>query len=117
MFVVITFFVLTFLVIFGVRTTRIETVRQMARENAKPGTSSVDVTRFLDAHHLEHTDLMHPALMNLYGHRYDNEWIIVSARNHTWRSAFQSERLELVFVFDENHRLVSFDLFPVYTGL
>lgn len=108
---------LLYLAIFGLRTERIETLRRTVSENVKVGSSSEDVAHFLDADHLEHTNLVRPALMNLYGHKYDNELIIVSSKNHAWQSLLQSERFEIVFVFDDNHKLNRFDLFPVYTGL
>lgn|SRR5690348_1124401 len=111
------FLALVCLAIFGIRTTRIQTLQRMVNQDAKIGAPASDVISFLDSRHLEHTALFRPALMNLYGHTYDNESIIVSSKNHTWQSLFQSERLEVVFVFDRDQNLIRFDLFPVYTGL
>jgi len=111
------FLALACLAIFGIRTTRIQTLQRAVSQNAKIGVPASDVISFLDSRHLEHTALFHPALMNIYGHKYDNESIIVSSKSHAWQSLFQSERLEVVFVFDQDQNLIRFDLFPVYTGL
>lgn len=105
------------LAIFGVRTTRVDTLRRIVGENATLGASPAEVIRFLDSRHFERTELIHPTQMNLYGHIYDGESVIVSSKSHTWQSVFQTERVEIVFVFDNNQKLTRFDLFPVYTGL
>ena len=55
------------LAIFGIRTTRIQTLQRMVNQDAKIGAPASDVISFLDSHHLEHTALFRPALMNLYG--------------------------------------------------
>jgi hypothetical protein len=102
---------------FGVRTTRIETIRSNVNQNLALGASPEDVIRFLDSRHLDHSELAAPEVMKAGGHRYDHIPVVGAIQRNTWRSLLQREDVQLIFVFDDDHKLKRIDIFPVYTGL
>ena len=109
--------VLGYFAIFGVRTTRVETVRRKVNQRLAVGASLNDVVRSLDAMHIEHSELERPQMMLMAGHRYDNALVVVAIRRNTWRSLLQREDIYIIFVFDESQRLMRIDIFPIGTGL
>lgn len=109
--------ILISLAFFGVRRTRVGTVQGLVSQNVKTGESSRQVISFLDAQHLEHSELMKPQFMSLGGREYGNRNVIVAIKRNTWVSILQEESVQLVFVFDDNDQLVGFDVSTVYTGL
>jgi hypothetical protein len=48
---------------------------------------------------------------------YGDAPMIGAIKRRTWRSLLMYESIQIVFVFDDNNRLVKFDLHPAYTGL
>ena len=103
---------LAFLAFFGIRRTRIEALQSLVSQNLKNGASSGEVMSFLDVQHLEHTRLSKPEFTQLGG----NQSVIAAIKRNTWIGLPQKESIHLVFVFNESHELVRFDLYPVYTG-
>ncbi len=81
------------------------------------GASPDDVIRFLDSEHFAHSTLMRPEVMYMNAHHYEGMLLVWAAKKGTWRSPLQREDIEIIFVFDENRKLVRTDIFPVYTGL
>jgi len=108
---------LSFFAFCGVRTTRIETIRTEANQSLATGAEFDKVAHFPDAKHLEHSELIRPEAMFMHGRSYDNDWVVIAVRRGTWRSMIQREDVQLIFVFDEGHKLKRTDIFPVYTGL
>ena len=101
----------------GIRTTRIETIRTEANQSLAAGASFDEVAHFLDAKRFEHSELIRPEVMFMHSKSYDNDWVVIAVRRGTWRSMLQREDVQLIFVFDEGHKLKRTDIFPVYTGL
>jgi hypothetical protein len=108
--------VLGYLAVFGVRTTRVETIRRQVNQSVAIGASLSDVARSLDAMHIEHSELERPQMMLMGGHRYDNILVMMAILRNTWRSLLFREDVELIFVFDEARRLNRIDIFPILTG-
>jgi len=102
---------------FGLRTTRLVTMQKLVERNVKLGASPEDVIRFLDSQRLEHSDLIKPDFMTLGGRSYGNQNVIVAIKRHTVRALVWGEAIQLIFVFDENRRLVRSDVFPRYTAI
>ena len=105
------------LAVFGFRTTRVETIRRQVNERVPVGASPDDVLRFLDGEHLDHSELRRPEVMYVGGRYYDGTLLVWASKRGTWRSLLQREDVEVIFVFDESHKLARIDVFPVYTGL
>lgn len=101
----------------GLRTTRIETLRRRVNQQVAIGASPDDVMRFLDGEHLDHSELTRPQIMLMGGRHYDGVLLVGAIKRGTWQSLLQREDIEMIFVFDENHKLVRTDIFPKYTGL
>lgn len=108
---------LVYWALFGIRRTGVGTVQRLVYQNVKKGESSEELIRFLDAQHLEHSELTRPSFMSLWGRDYSNQNVVVAIRRNTWTSMLQTESVQLVFVFDDKNRLIKSDVFPVYTGL
>jgi tetratricopeptide (TPR) repeat protein len=104
---------LAFLAFFGIRRTGIEALQSRVSQNLKNGASSGQVMSFLDVQQLEHTRLIKAEFTQLGG----NQNVIEAIKRNTWIGLLQKESIRLVFVFNESHELVRFDLYPVYTGL
>ena len=103
--------------IYGVRTTRPEKLRTLVGSNIKIGSSPEEVVSFLDAQHLEHSEMHRTSDYSHLREIYGDAPMIGAIKRRTWRSLLMYESIQIVFVFDENNRLVKFDLRPVYTGL
>ncbi len=108
--------VLVYLAVFGVRTTRVETIRRQVHQSVAVGASFNDVARSLDGMHIEHSELERPRMMSMGGHRYDDVLVVMAIQRNTWRSLLFREDVELIFVFDETHKLNRIDIFPIWTG-
>jgi hypothetical protein len=108
---------LGYIAFFGIRTTQIETLRSTISQNLKQGASSAQVRSFLDAQHLDPSNLMKPEVMSYGGHDFSNQNVVVAVKRNTWLSLLQSEAIYLVFVFNDRDELVRWDVFPIYTGL
>lgn len=52
--------------------------------------------------------------MSMHGHDYANRSLIVAVKRYSARALLWKEMIYLVFVFDENHKLARYDVFPVY---
>jgi len=104
---------LAFLAFFGIRRTGIEALQSLVSQNLKNDASSGQVMSFLDVQHIEHTRLSKPEFTQLGG----NQNVIEAIKRNTWIGLPQKESIHIVFVFNESHELVRFDLYPVYTGL
>jgi len=102
---------------FGIRTTRIETLRTIVSQNLKQGSSSTQVRGFLDAQRLNPSPLIKPEFMGYGRYTYDKQNVIVAVKRNTWVSLLQHEAIYLVFVFNDKDELVRWDVFPIYTGL
>ena len=111
--------VLTFayFAVFGLRTTRHESLRLQIAQNIKVGCSTGDVTRFLDSQHLEHSSLMRLSEFETLRRTYGNAPLILARKRHTWQAWWGYEAIQIIFVFDEGNRLLRFDLRPEYTAL
>jgi hypothetical protein len=90
--------VLGYFAVFGVRTTRVETIRRQINQSVAVGASLDEVARSLDAMHFEHSELERPQMMSMGGHRYDNALVVMAIRRNTWRSLLQREDIH-TFLF------------------
>ena len=103
---------------FGIRTTRIETLESTISQNLKQGTSSAKVRSFLDAQHLDPSNLMKPQIMSYgRGRDYSNQNVVVAVKRNTRLALLYGESIYLVFVFNDKDELIRWDVFPIYTGL
>jgi hypothetical protein len=69
---------------FGIRTTRIETLESIISQNLKQGTSSAKVRSFLDAQHLDPSNLIKPQIMSYgRGRDYSNQNVVVAVKRNT----------------------------------
>ena len=103
---------------FGVRTTRIESLRSETAHGVSGRMSSAQVRSFLDSQHLDPSELTRPEVM-VYGrgHDFSKQNVVVAVKRNTWRSLLSSEAIYLVFVFDDQDHLQRWEIFPIYTGL
>jgi hypothetical protein len=103
---------------FGIRTTRVETLESTVSQNLKQGTSSAKVRSFLDAQHLDPSNLIKPRIMS-YGHGrdYSNQNVVVAVKRNTRLALLYGESIYLVFVFNDKDELMRWDVFPIYDGL
>jgi hypothetical protein len=106
-----------YFVIFGFRTTGVGSLKRVTSQNIQLGATPETVIRFLQAEHLEPSQLFRPELMSMHGHVYSGQSIVIGMKRNSARALLWSERIYLVFMFDENHNLVKYDVFPVYMSL
>jgi hypothetical protein len=104
-------------IVFGLRTTRPESLRRQIAQSIKVGCSTDDVIRFLDSQHLEHSSLLRLTEFETLRLTYGGAPLILARKRHTWQGWWESESIKIVFVFDKNNRLLRFDLRPEYTAL
>jgi hypothetical protein len=80
--------------------------------------SSAQVRSFLNTQYLDPSELIGPDIM-VYGrgHDFSNQNVVVAVKRNTWRSLLSSEAIYQVFVFDNQDRLLRWEIFPIYTGL
>ena len=103
--------------IFGFRTTRISTLRELVSQNLKSGVSADEVDRFLTDKRIDHSKLMKLEAMTMGGHQYNGQNIIWGAKRGTAKAILWREDIELIFVFSEDRKLVRYDVFPVYNSV
>ena len=110
-------FALAYFATFGIRTTRIGKLQRLISENLQPGDSPDQVAHFLDAQHLDHSQIINQEMITISGHGYGNQNVLIAIKRNTWRSLIQTESMQLVFVFDAHDKLLRADVLTVYTGL
>jgi len=108
------FFLLIYFAIFGIRTTRIGSLRRVLAQNIQMGDSVEKVSLFLDSQGLQHSAVIRPEIMMLHGHDYSNQLVVVAVKRYTARALVWKEWVQIVFVFDEDHKLTRFDVIPHY---
>lgn len=91
-------------------TRRVGALQNLVRQNVKVGDSPDKVIRFLDAQHLERSELMKPEVMNVNRHDYGNQNVIVAIKRHTGSPFSWDESISLVFAFNDQRELVRFEL-------
>lgn len=102
----------------GIRTTRIETLRNAVERNVRIGDSSDVVLRFLDSQHLEHSSVRTAEGMSIAGRKYEkNSIVILAIKPKTAEAAFWIESIQIVFLFNEDNQLISFEVLSVRIGL
>ncbi|HEY6387877.1 MAG TPA: hypothetical protein VIX91_19540 [Candidatus Acidoferrum sp.] len=74
---------LAYFAMFGLRTTRIETIRRKVNERSSIGASLDDVIRFLDSEHLAHSTLMGPEVMYMNRQHYDGMLVVWAGKKGT----------------------------------
>ena len=105
---------LTYFCIFGFRTTRVESIQRLTSQNVHVGATPEAVIRFLGARDLEPSPLFRPEAMSMNGHHYSGQSIVVGVKRYSARGLIWKEAIYLVFVFDQNQKLVRYDVFPAY---
>jgi hypothetical protein len=91
--------------VFGFRITRTEIIRRDVERNLRTGSTLDEVVHYLDGRHLEHSGLIRPEAMFIDGRKYDGQLVVVAIKRHTFSSLLIEGGIQLVFTFDENHRL------------
>jgi hypothetical protein len=108
---------LAYFCVFGIRTTRVGSLERLASQNVQIGATPEEVIHFLALRHLAPSPLFKPEFMSLGGHDYANQNIVVAVKRYSARALLWREAIYLVFVFDQNQKLVKYDVFPVYDSL
>jgi hypothetical protein len=108
---------LAYFALYGLRTTRPESLRRLITQNVKVGSSPDDVIRFLDSQHLEHSSLLRLQEFETLRRTYGNAPLVLARKRHTLQAWWGSESIQIIFVFDEGNRLLRFDLHQEYTAL
>ena len=103
--------------IFGFRTASVESLRQLTSRNIQIGATPEEVIHFLASKHLEPSPLVKPEVMSMHGNHYDGLNIVVGVKRYSASALLWREAIYLVFVFDENRKLVRFDVFPILDSL
>jgi hypothetical protein len=108
---------LAYFAVYGLRTTRPESLRRQIAQNVKVGCSTDDVIRFLDSQHLEHSSLLRLSEFETLRRTYGDAPLILARKRRTLQAWWGFESIQIIFVFDESNRLLKFDLHPEYTAL
>ncbi len=103
--------------IFGFRTTSVESLRQLTSRNIQIGATPEEVIHFLASRHLQPSPLVKPEVMSMHGYHYNGQNIVVGVKRYSARALLWREVIYLIFVFDENHKLVRYDVFPILDSL
>jgi hypothetical protein len=103
--------------IFGLRTTSAESLRQLTSRNIQIGATPEEVIHFLASRNLQPSPLFKPEVMSMGGHHYGGQNIVMAAKRYSARALLWREAIYLVFVFDQNQKLIKYDVFPVYDSL
>jgi hypothetical protein len=103
--------------LYGIRTTRPESLRRQLDQTVKVGCPPDDVIQFLDSQHLEHSSLLKLDKLETLYRTYGDAPLVLARKRHTLQAWWGFESIEIVFVFDEDNRLIRFDLLPEYTAL
>ena len=103
---------------FGIRTTRIETIRGIVQKNIRAGETPQEVIDFLKGQNLDPCGLIQPEIMHLgRGHDSGGQNIVVAVKRYSARALLWREAIYLVFVFDGNRELLRYDVFPICESL
>src|SRR5712664_4595676 len=108
---------LAYFTVYGLRTTRPESLRRQIAQNVKVGSSPDDVIRFLNSQHLEHSSLLRLSEFETLRRTYGDAPLILARKRRTLQAWRGFESIQIIFVFDESNRLLKFDLHPEYTAL
>jgi uncharacterized membrane protein (Fun14 family) len=108
--------VLAYFAISGVRTVRVEDLKNLVERNIKIGASPDAVRQFLVGQGLDPSPLRREPEASYGGRKYGNFPVIVVLKRNTARTLMTREDVQIIFVFSEKNELVRFDLFPVFTG-
>ena len=108
---------LAYFTVYGLRTTRPESLRRQIAQNVKVGSSPDDVIRFLNSQHLEHSSLLRLSEFETLRRTYGDAPLILARKRRTLQAWWGFESIQIIFVFDESNRLLKFDLHPEYTAL
>jgi hypothetical protein len=103
--------------VYGLRTTRPESLKRQITNSVKVGSSPDDVIRFLNSQQLEHSSLLRLSEFETLRRTYGDAPLILARKRHTMQAWWGSESIQIIFVFDESDRLLKFDLHPEYTAL
>lgn len=103
-----------FFSIFGFRTASVKSLRQLTSRNVQIGATPEEVIRFLASRNLEPSPLFKPKAMSMNGHDYKGQNIVLGVKRYSARALLWNEAIYLVFVFDEDHRLVRYDVFRFF---
>jgi len=103
--------------VYGLRTTRPESLKRQITNSVKVGSSPDDVIRFLNSQQLEHSSLLRLSEFETLRRTYGDAPLILARKRHTMQAWWGSESIQIIFVFDESNRLLKFDLHPEYTAL
>ena len=94
-----------YLAIYGIRTTRLETLRNLVERHVSIGSSPEAVIKFLDEEHLEHSPIRRTSEYSDLRKTYGDAPMIGAIKRRTWRSLLVYESIQIVFIFDDNRRL------------
>ena len=104
-----------YLVIRRPRRTGLDSVQALVLQNVRAGAGLQDVLHFLDVNQLEHSGLRHLTDRESLYQTYKDSPVVLAIRRHTDRDLFCDEDAQVAFVFDEDNRLVRYDVKPIYT--
>jgi hypothetical protein len=94
----------------------VDSLKSDVADHLRLGASPEDVMHFLDARKVEHSELQRPEAMSIEGRNYVNQPVVVGIERDAWKSPVESESIQLVFVFDEDQKLIRSDIFPIDTS-
>jgi hypothetical protein len=100
--------------IFGFRTASVESLRELTSQNVQIGATPEEVIHFLASRRLQPSPLFKPQVMSMNGHDYSGQNIVLGVKRYSARALLCNEAIYLVFVFDEDHKLVRYDFLPIY---
>jgi hypothetical protein len=104
----------TYFATFGIRTTDTKSLRECVEKDIRIGESPRQVIDYLRAQNFDPSDLIRPQVMHIGGHDYAGQSIVVAVKRNSARALLWKEMVYLVFVFDGDHKLARYDVFPVY---
>jgi hypothetical protein len=100
--------------IFDIRTIRTETLQLLVQNNVRVGEHSESVIRFLGRQKLDPSDVIQPQVTLIGGHDYAGQRIVLAEKRYSASALVWRESIYLVFVFDENRKLLKYGVFPEY---
>ena len=103
--------------VYGVRTTRPESLRRLVTQNVRIGASADEVVRFLDSQRLEHSGLARMPEFSTLHRTYGDSLLVVAIKRYTMQAWWGFESIQIIFIFDDSGHLIKFDLHPQYTAL
>jgi hypothetical protein len=105
---------LTYFAIFGIRTTRLGSLQERVERDIQIGEPPQQIIDYLRAQKFDPSDLIRPQVMHIGGHDYAGHNIVVAVKRNSARALLWKEMVYLVFVFDGDHKVERYDVFPVY---